>query len=520
MNGAQVLITTLVDCGVEVCFANPGTTEIYSVAALDAVDGMRGVLTLFEGVAAGAADGYARIADRPAAVLLHLGPGLGNAVANLHNAKRAGVPVVVLVGDHATYHKRYDAPLESDIDALAGTVSGWVRRSARAEDVGADAVAAIAAAGRSPGRVATLIVPADASWGEGAQPGAPGGVAPAERSVATDEAVTAAAKALQSGFPAVLLIGADATRERGLRAAARIAAATGAKLLCETFPTRLERGAGLPAVEQLGYLAEAAGSQLDGARHLILAGARSPVTFFAYPGKPSDLVPTGCEVHTLAGETGAATSALEALADLVAAGTEPVTAPASRPAPPSGPLTGDSIAAAVGALLPEQAIVVDESNTAGLMLSSATAGAPAHDWLTLTGGSIGYGLPAGIGAAVAAPDRPVLCLQADGSAMYTISALWTQARENLDITTVIYNNGAYDILRLELIRACAGNAFGPKAAALLDLGRPTLDFVAMATGMGVPARRAGTADEFTAALTEAFAEPGPHLIDAVIPPLV
>ncbi len=530
MNGAEALLTALAECGVEVCFANPGTTEIYSVAALDSVERMRGVLTLFEGVAAGAADGYARIADRPAAVLLHLGPGFGNAVANLHNAKRAGVPVVVLVGDHATYHKHYDTPLESDIDALARTVSGWVRRSADPQRVGADVVAAVAAAtrpielvrpGQSPGRVATLIVPADVSWCEGVQPAAPSEILLAEHSAASaDEAVTVAAKALKSGSSTVLLIGADATRERGLRAAARIAAATGAKLLCETFPTRLERGAGLPPVERLSYVAEAAVAQLDGAGYLILAGARSPVSFFAYPGKPSDLAPSGCQVHTLAGHTAAATPALEALAELIAPDTEPVTAPASRPAPPSGPLTGQSIAAAIGALLPEDTIVVDESNTSGLMLSAATAGAPRHDWLSLTGGAIGYGLPAAVGAAIAAPHRPVLCLQADGSAMYTVSALWTQARENLDITTVIYNNGAYDILRMEMLRALEGSAAGPKAAALLDLTKPSLDFVAIATGMGVPARRAGTAEEFTAALTAALAEPGPHLIDAVIPPLI
>jgi acetolactate synthase I/II/III large subunit len=519
MNGARALITTLVDGGVDVCFANPGTSEMHFVAALDDVAGMRGVLTLFEGVATGAADGYARIAERPAAALLHLGPGLGNGLANLHNARRAGVPMVVVVGDHATYHKKYDAPLESDIDALAGTVSGWVRRSGHAGEVGADAAAAIAAAVGPPAQIATLILPADVSWDEGGRP-AGWRVAPsAAAGVATEEAVAVAAKALRSGQPTVLLIGGDATRVRGLSAAARIAAATGAKLLCETFPTRLERGCGLPAVERLGYFAEEASAQLDGARHLILAGARSPVTFFAYPGKPSDLVPSGCQVHMLA-ESDASAAALDALAEVVAPGTTAIGAPADRPSLPTGALTVPGIAAAVGALLPERAIVVDESNTASLTLPAATAGAPRHDWLTLTGGAIGYGLPAATGAAIAAPDRPVLCLEADGSAMYTISSLWTQARENLDVTTVIYDNGAYDILRLELQRVGAGSAAGPKAQQLLDLGRPSLDFVAVATGMGVPARRVATADEFAAALGEGLAEPGPHLIDAVVPSLL
>ena len=375
--------------------------------------------------------------------------------------------------------------------------------------MGADAVTAIRAAIGPPGRVATLILPADVSWSDGAQPAELPDARTAEST--DDEAVAVAATALRSGQPAVLLIGGAATREPGLSAAARIAQATGARLLCETFPTRWQRGAGVPPVERLGYFAEIAAKQLNGAKHLILAGARAPVSFFAYPGKPSDLVPGGCDVHPLD------VSALHVLAELVAPDTTAGTASAKRPALPTGPLTGESIAAAVGALLPEHAIVVDESNTAGFPLLHATAGAPRHDWLTLTGGAIGYGLPAATGAAIAAPDRPVLCLEADGSAMYTISALWTHARENLDITTVIYNNGVYDILRLELQRVGVRDTPGPKAQALLDLRPPALDFVALATGMGVPARRATTAEEFGAALAAALTEPGPHLIDAVIP---
>ncbi|MBV9515449.1 MAG: acetolactate synthase large subunit [Mycobacteriaceae bacterium] len=515
MNGARALITTLVDGGIDVCFANPGTSEMHFVAALDDVPSMRGVLTLFEGVATGAADGYARIAGRPAAVLLHLGPGLGNGLANLHNARRARVPVVVVVGDHATYHKRYDAPLESDIDALAHTVSGWVRRSAAAGDVGADTAEAITAATASPGRVATVILPADVSWTDGAEPGQPQ-PASAPEAPAPAEAVDLAATILRSGEPAMLLLGHDATGQAGLIAASRIAEATGARLLCETFPTRLARGAGLPAVERLGYFAEAAEAQLDGVKHLILAGARAPVSFFAYPGKPSDLVPAGCQVHLLADRQGAET-ALTALADTVAPETDAPLTDLSRPALPTGTLSATAIADAVGALLPEGAIVVDESNTSGLPLAQATAGSPAHDWLTLTGGAIGYGIPAAVGAAVAAPERPVLCLESDGSAMYTISGLWTQAREELNVTTVVYSNGAYDILRVELQRVGADSAAGPKAAQLLDLTRPTIEFVNLAEGMGVPARRVTTAEGFADALRAAFAEPGPHLIDAKVP---
>ena len=290
---------------------------------------------------------------------------------------------------------------------------------------------------------------------------------------------------LRSGEPTVLMVGGDATRERGLTAAARIGEATGARLLCETFPTRLERGAGIPAIDRLGYFAEAAAAQLDGAKHLVLAGAKSPVSFFAYPGMPSDLVPAGCEVHVLAEHTGAA-DALAALADEIAPGTVAAVAAASRPQLPIGALTSASAADVIGALMPERVIVVDESNTSGLLLPQATAGAPAHDWLTLTGGAIGYGIPTAVGAAVAAPDRPVLCLESDGSAMYTISGLWTQARENLNVTTVVYNNSAYDILRIELQRVGAGSAPGPKAVDLLDLSRPRMDFVKIAEGMGVP----------------------------------
>ncbi len=515
MNGAQALINTLVDGGVDVCFANPGTSEMHFVAALDTVPRMRGVLALFEGVATGAADGYARIADRPAGVLLHLGPGLGNGLANLHNARRARVPMVVVVGDHATYHKKYDAPLESDIDALAGTVSGWVRRTGAVTEVGADAAEAIAAS-RSGSQISTLILPADVSWSDGAQPAQ---ALPVEPAGADPQLAPAVLEVLRSGEPTVLMVGGDATRGPGLTAAARIAAATGARLLCETFPTRLERGAGVPAVERLGYFAEAASAQLDGAKHLVLAGAKSPVSFFAYPGMPSDLVPAGCEVHVLAEHSGAA-DALAALADQLAPGTVAPVAAASRPPLPTGALTPASAADVIGALLPERAIVVDESNTSGLVLMQATAGAPAHDWLTLTGGAIGYGIPTAVGAAVAAPDRPVLCLESDGSAMYTISGLWTQARENLNVTTVLYDNSAYDILRIELQRVGAGSAPGPKALDLLDLSRPTMDFVKLAEGMGVSARRVRTAEEFADALRAALAVPGPRLIDAVVPSLM
>jgi acetolactate synthase I/II/III large subunit len=515
MNGAGAVLRTLADSGVRLCLANPGTSEMHMVAALDEVPGMRPVLCLFEGVATGAADGYGRMTGRPAAVLLHLGPGLANGLANLHNARRARTPLLAIVGDHATYHKRFDAPLESDIEALAGTVSGWVRRSARSADTAADAAEAVAAAMSPPGQVATMILPADVSWSPGAEPAAAVPVRP--RSPVAGAVIDAVAAVLRGGEPSVIMLGGAGTHRPALEAASRVAQATGARLVAETFPARLERGAGIPPVDRLAYLAEMAAAQLDGARHLILAGARAPVSFFAYPDKLSSLVPDGCDVHTLAGPGDDIAGALATLADLAAPGVPPAPRQPERPGLPDGDLTGHSAAAVIGALLPENAIVCDEANTSGLALPAATAGAPPHDWLTLTGGAIGQGLPLAAGAALACPERQVLALEADGSAMYTISALWTHAREQLDITTVIFSNHSYAILNMELDRTGAPDA-GQSARSLLDLSRPGLSFTALAEGMGVPASRAQTAPEFAAQLRQALTEPGPHLIEAVVPP--
>ncbi len=512
MNGAHALLRTLVANGVDTCFTNPGTSEMHFVAALDDVPEMRAVLALFEGVATGAADGFGRMAGRPAATLLHLGPGLGNGLANLHNARRARTPLVNIVGDHATYHQVFDAPLASDIESVARNVSRWIHTCARPEDVGRAATDAILASWA--GGVATLILPADASWGEGAAVGPLASVPRVLRIPAHE--IDLAAKALRTGEPAALLLGGGALRERGLVAASRIATATGAKLLCETFPARLERGAGLPSVERLGYLAEFAVAQLQGLKHLVLCDSRAPVSFFAYPDKPSNLVPDGCEVHDLVPETFDAESALEELADALGAPSEGVVRViAARPERPTGALTPETLAQAIGACLPEGAIVSDEANTAGLFVSGATAGCPPHDWLTLTGGAIGQGMPVATGAAVACPDRKVLNLQADGSAMYTLQSLWTQARENLDVTTVIFDNRSYAILSLELARV--GARTDGNAADLFDISRPPLDFVALAKGMGVDGTRVETADDLVRALEHAQAEPGPYLIDAILP---
>src|SRR3954463_9827440 len=488
---------------------------MHFVAALDDVPEMRAILALFEGVATGAADGYARMSGQPGATLLHLGSGLGNGLANLHNARKGRSSVVNIVGDHATYHWKYDAQLQSDIETVARNVSQWVRTSQRPEDLGRDAAEAIAAAQGPPGQVATLILPADVSWSDGAQP-APLPQRPAPP-VASGDVVSAAARALRDGKRTALLLGGHALREPGLVAAARIAAATGAQVLSEVFPTRLERGAGVPPVERVAYLAELASVQLAGLKHLILVDAKAPVSFFAYPGKKSYLVPDGCEVHELAGPADDTLGSLAALVDAVGAGGAPVAIQEPvRPARPTGQLDADKVCQAIAAVLPEGAIVSDESQTSGVTLAAHTAGAPRHDLLALTGGAIGQGLPVAVGAAIACPDRPVIALEGDGSAMYTIQSLWTMAREELNVTSVIFNNRSYAILNIELERVGADRP-GPTAKEQLDLHGPDLDFVSLARGLGVPAVRVETGEDLVAQLERAIAEPGPHLIETVVP---
>jgi len=518
MNGSQALITSLVDAGVEVCFMNPGTSEMHFVHALDSVPRMRGVLALFEGVATGAADGYGRVAGRPAAVLLHLGPGLGNGLANLHNARRARTPLLCVVGAHATYHARYDAPLESDIAAVARTVSGWVHTSGTTRRVAADTMRALAAAQADGGQVATLILPADVSWTEGAQTAAPW--APPPLVPAAGSAIAAAAEAVAAGEQTMLLLGGRGLSAAGLEAASRVAAATGARVLAETFPARMEGGAGVPATRRLAYLAEQAEQQLDGVRTLVLAGAASPVSFFAYPGRGSDLVPDGCQVVLLAEAGQDVEATLVALAERVAGDTAAVLAAYGPPAAEPGPLSLANLPVAIASTLPDGAIVVDEANTSGLGLPTALARAARHTLLTLTGGAIGQGMPVATGAAIAAPDRPVVNLEADGSALYTIQSLWTQARERSNVTTVLLNNSAYAILRMELARTGASDTPGAASARMLDLSDPTPDFVHLATGLGVSASRATTAEELVDQLTAAYTEPGPHLIESIVPPIL
>lgn len=515
MNGAEKLLETLTAEGVEVCFANPGTSEMQLVSAIGNTEGMRAVLCLFEGVVTGAADGYARMSGKPAITLLHVGSGFSNGMANLHNARRAHSPIVNIVGDHATYHLKYDAPLTSDVPAHARICSDWVHVSDSADDLAAAGAEAFAEAMRGAGRTATLIAPANHAWEE-ASSDVPTQVAPSEPAGHAADAVAQAAAWLGNGKPTALLLGGQALLAPGTEAAGRIGAANGARVLGETFAARLQRGAGRCAIERLQYFSEHVTAQLQGLEQLILAGAAAPVSFFAYPGKKSWLVPDGCEVIELASVDRDIPAALSAVADALGADADAEPTPLAPPAPaPAGPLTPVAIGQTLTQLLPEDAIVSDEAATCGLGIFPATEHARPHDWLMLTGGAIGQGLPLSLGAAVACPQRKVVALQADGSAMYTIQALWSMARENTDVTVVILNNRSYAILNIELARVGAGQPT-PKTLSMLDLSRPDIDFVAIAEGFGIPASRATSAEEFHQQFADAMEGEGPCLIEAMV----
>jgi acetolactate synthase-1/2/3 large subunit len=504
-----------VDAGVDVCFMNPGTSEMHFVAALDRVPGMRCVLGLFEGVVTGAADGYGRMADKPACTLLHLGPGLGNGIANLHNARKAHTPIVNIVGDHATYHVAHDAPLTADVEGIARPVSAWVRTSLSARSVAADGAEAVFAARTHPGQVATLILPANTAWETSHGP-APMPALP-EPTRVSEEAVREAAAALGSGEPCAILMTGHVLRAEPLETVGRIAAHTGADPIGQMSNARLERGAGRVTIPRVPYPVDEALAMLAGYKHLVLVGAKAPVAFFAYPDKPSMLWPEDCRIHTLAGPEEDGVHALEWLADELGAPRDcAVLQPPAKPGlPADGTLDMDTIATVVGALLPENAIVADEAISSGRGLHPFTLGAAPHDWLQLCGGSIGLGLPLATGAAVACPDRKVVGLQADGSAMYTVQALWTQARENLDVTTILFANRAYASLKHELFNVGAHNP-GRTALDMLEIGRPDLDWLALARGMGVEAGRATTTAEFIGQLRAGLASQGPYLIEAVL----
>lgn len=516
MNGAESLIRTLVDAGVDHCFANPGTSEMHLVQAIDGMSGMRPVLCLFEGVCSGAADGFGRMRGTPAATLLHLGAGFANAGANLHNARRAGAPIVNLVGDHGRHHLAYDAPLTSDIEGIARPFSAWVRTARSPDGLALDAAEAVRASltpqPAGVGQVATLAIPADCAWGEassGVPPLAAGGRTPVPA-----ERIDAAARVI--GSDTVLLLDGQALQAAGQHAAARIAARTGCQVLAATFPARVTQGPGLPPLEKLPYFPEQVLKRLSGVRRIVLAGAEPPVSFFAYPGLPSSLVPEGCEVLRLALWQEDCTAALENLAGAV-------NAPAAakhlnaeqRPTGITGALDTRKAAAVIAAVLPEQAIVTVDSGGGGAAAGPCQTAAP-HDWLNLPGGAIGMGAPVAVGAALACPERPVLSLLGDGGAMYTNQAFWTQAREGLNVGTVILANRQYKILEHEY-RRLGVNDIGARAGSLFDLAGPTIDWVALAGSMGVPGTRVETAEDLASALQRGHAAGGPFLIEALVP---
>jgi acetolactate synthase-1/2/3 large subunit len=515
MNAAESLLRTAVAAGAEICFANPGTSELALVAALDRVRGIRAVLGVFEGVCTGAADGWGRMRGRPALTLLHHGPGFANGIANLHNARRARSPVVNLIGDHPDRHLIWDAPLTSDIESLARPVSDWLRRARAGKELAADAAAALAAAAAGPGAVATLVVPSDVARAESGGPVMP--LRPAPAPAVPGARVEAVARRLRDAGSAVLLLGAHGLRERALRAAARVSAASGCRLFAETFPARHERGGDLPRVARLPYFPELALGALAGTATLVRAGAPEPAGFFAYPDVPSRLVPPGCESVALAEPREDVACALEALADALGA---PARASAPAPTPqrverPSGRLDPARLGAALAAVQPADAIVVDEAATSGGAWFELAASGPPHSVLSLTGGAIGQGLPTATGAALACPERPVIAFEADGSGLYTLQSLWTQAREGLHVVNLICANRGYRILRVELARAGIAEP-GPQALSLTDLARPPIDWVALARGFGVPGERVEHAEDLVRALERALAEPGPHLVEALL----
>ncbi|MEQ6250033.1 acetolactate synthase large subunit [Sulfitobacter sp. HNIBRBA3233] len=514
MNGAESLVKSLLANGVEVCFTNPGTSEMHFVAALDHVPGMRSILALHETVATGAADGYFRMAGKPASTLLHLGPGLANGLSNLHNAKKAGSGIVNIIGEHASTHIELDAPLTADIEGIARPMSHWVHTSHSAADVGRDAEEAVRASMVAPGQIASLILPSDTAWNDGGV-AATGAEMPAPTGF--DESGLDRAAELLDGPETLLLLGGAALTESNLETAGRISAKTGCKLLSEWSNARLERGEGRVFINRVPYPIDIALKVLEPFKRIVLVGARAPIGFFAYPGKPAILTSEGTEILPLADKSNDLTAALDALC--AATGAQE-TAPAhvvtaETPEPQSGTINLDNLAACISRAIPQDGIVVDESVTTGRAFSPATKGAKRHTWLNNCGGSIGYAMPAAIGAAVACPDRRVMCLTGDGSAMYSVQSLWTMARENLNIVTLIFANRSYKILRGELTNVGVQNA-GPRAMDMLSLDRPALDWVQMAQSMGVQAISVSECEALEAALDDALNAEGPRLIEIML----
>jgi acetolactate synthase-1/2/3 large subunit len=517
MNGAELLAKTAIAAGVEACFANPGTTELPIVTALDKTPGIKAFLGLFEGVCTGAADGYGRMLDKPAMVLLHLGPGLANGISNLHNARRAKSPVLTVVGEHATWHRDADPPLAMDIESLARTVSGWWRTSKSALDISVDVSEAVTAT--RLGQVATLIVPHDYQLAECNAQRLKTSGAPFDS--LDPDAIQAVASRLRISRKVALMLGGRALRKPGLDAAARIQKTIGCNLFTQTFPGYIERGLGLPIVERLPYFPRQATTVISRYDVVLFAGTPEPVAFFGYPGFNSRILTDKQERVTLCTDRQNVVEALENLADAVGAPShlasdDNLLAGRQQAAIPEGDLTADKASLTIAAIQPENAIIVDESGTSGFLYFAPPAGLPAYSLMTLTGGALGQGIPCATGAAIACPDRAVINLQGDGGALYTVQGLWTQAREGLNVTTLICSNRSYRILQVEL-RHAGITSYGPNTRALTELTKPTVDWVQIAKGFGVPGMTVSTAEGLAQELRNALNEPGPHLVEMLLP---
>ena len=515
MNSADALIKTLIENGLEVVFANPGTSEMHLVAAIDHHPEIRPVLGLFEGVVTGAADGYARMSGKAAANLLHLGPGLGNGFANIHNAKKARTPMLNIVGDHATYHLQYNAPLTSDLDGLAKASSDWVGRSSSPDDLSAVGAKAWQAAHKFPGQIATMLVPADCAWGETDNLGKKLDIQGPE--VVDDALIDEAHKALSSNSNSMLFLGGEFLDEESVTLAGKIATASGCRLATDTFVKRHRRGAGLTKVEPIPYFSEMAEEFLAGVEAIVFIGTRPPVSFFAYPGKKSFLSPDECKLIELASPFQDGKYALHALSDMLKGNSidQHLIPNNDAQAPTTGELDPTTLGPLFASLLPEDVVVCDEAATSGFFVTPHAWNAKPLDWLALTGGSIGQGLPLATGAAIGAPDRPVVCLHGDGGAMYTIQSLWTQAREGLNVTNLIFSNKAYAILQVELERVGALET-GDRATSMLSLDNPEINWVSLANSLGVPAKRTLTVEEFHKAFSDGISSEGPSLIEIIV----
>lgn len=513
MNGAETLVQTLLASGVRVCFANPGTSEMHFVHALDQHPEMRCILCLFEGGVSGAADGYYRMKGEVAATLLHLAPGFGNAFANLHNARKAQSGVLNIMGDHADYHLRFEAPLKGDTVGVAQAVSHWTRVSSSAVKVAGDAAEAVQAARSKGGQIATLILPANTAW-EDAKGIAVAAPPPSLRRPSQAE-VRAAAIALRQPGAILMIDGPALFTDLGLLAK-RVAKSCGARLMQPFFVSRFRRGAGAVKIERMAYRIEDNQKLLARASALILCGTARPAGFFAYPGLPSTPDDPDTRLIELCSREMDIDWTLQALAEELGEAelTSEDFVPEDRPTPAEGPVTMAKVGDSIAALMPEDTIIVDEGITASAHLAPALRRAPGHDVLTITGGSIGFGLPNAVGAAVACPDRKVVVLEGDGSGMYTLQSLWTMAREGLDVTTVIFANRGYQILREELT-AMGVNEVGRNAQRMFDVEGPQLDWVALAQGHGVQAVRVSDMTGFNVAFAKAMGQKGPRLIEVL-----